>query len=149
MTYSFPHPGVPYNIKCCKFEYLQFSVSNSFTISLKELKLISSILSGISFVDSKYPFGLIKFKDQITSQQFQKLTDGAYNLQAIPVVEQLNFTDNISPEGLGKGYTHSLTMKFKTANDRDSVYLPHPIHKKFVDYFLPLTESVLVYDFWE
>ena len=92
---------------------------------------------------------LIKFKDQITSQQFQKLTDGAYNLQAIPVVEQLNFAANISPEGLGKGYTHSLTMKFKTANDRDSVYLPHPIHKKFVDYFLPLTESVLVYDFWE
>ena len=92
---------------------------------------------------------LIKFKDQITSQQFQKLTDGAYNLQAIPVVEQLNFTENISPEGLGKGYTHSLTMKFKTASDRDSVYLPHPIHEKFVDYFLPLTESVLVYDFWE
>ena len=53
---------------------------------------------------------LIRFKDQITSQQFQKLTDGAYNLQAIPVVEQLNFTQNISPEGLGKGYTHSLTM---------------------------------------
>ena len=45
---------------------------------------------------------LIKFKDQITSQQFQKLTDGAYNLQAIPVVEQLNFTDNISPEGILK-----------------------------------------------
>ena len=92
---------------------------------------------------------LIRFKEQITSQQFQKLTDGAYNLQAIPVVEQLNFTENISPEGLGKGYTHSLTMKFKTASDRDSVYLPHPIHEKFVDYFLPLTESVLVYDFWE
>ena len=92
---------------------------------------------------------LIKFKEQITSRQFQKLTDGAYNLQVIPVVEQLNFTKNISPEGLGKGYTHSLTMKFNTANDRDSIYLPHPIHKKFVDYFLPLTESVLVYDFWE
>ena len=73
---------------------------------------------------------LIKFKEQISSQQFQKLTDGAYDLQAIPVVEQLNFAANVSPEGLGKGYTHSLTMKFKTANDRDSVYLPHPIHKK-------------------
>ena len=92
---------------------------------------------------------LINFKEQITIQQIKKLTDIAYNLQAIPVVEDLNFSDNISPEGLGKGYTHSLTMKFKTANDRDSVYLPHPIHKRFVDYFLPLTESVLVYDFWE
>ena len=92
---------------------------------------------------------LINFKEQITLQQIKKLTDIAYSLQAIPVVEDLNFADNISPEGLGKGYTHSLTMKFKTANDRDSIYLPHPIHKRFVDYFLPLTESVLVYDFWE
>ena len=92
---------------------------------------------------------LIKFKKEITSQQFQKITDGAYGLQVIPVVKQLNFKQNISPEGLGKGFTHSLTMKFQSANDRDSIYLPHPIHQKFVDYFLPLTESVLVYDFWE
>ena len=92
---------------------------------------------------------LIKFKKEITSQQFQKITDGAYGLQVIPGVEQLNFKQNISPEGLGRGFTHSLTMKFQSANDRDSIYLPHPIHQKFVDSFLPLTESVLVYDFWE
>ena len=92
---------------------------------------------------------LIKFKKEITSQQFQKITDGAYCLQVIPGVEQLNFKQNISPEGLDRGFTHSLTMKFRSANDRDSTYLPHPIHQKFVDSFLPLTESVIVYDFWE
>ena len=92
---------------------------------------------------------LIKFKKGVTSQQFQKITDGAYGLQVIPGVEQLNFKQNISPEGLGRGFTHSLTMKFRSANDRDSIYLPHPIHQKFVDFFLPLTESVLDYDFWE
>ena len=92
---------------------------------------------------------LIKFKKGVTSQQFQKITDGAYGIQVIPGVEQLNFKQNISPEGLGRGFTHSLTMKFRSANDRDSIYLPHPIHQKFVDFFLPLTESVLVYDFWE
>ena len=92
---------------------------------------------------------LIKFKKGVTSQQFQKITDGAYGLQVIPGVEQLNFKQNISPEGLDRGFTHSLTMKFRSANDRDSIYLPHPIHQKFVDSFLPLTESVIVYDFWE
>ena len=92
---------------------------------------------------------LIKFKKGVTSQQFQKITDGAYGLQVIPGVEQLNFKQNISPEGLGMGLTHSLTMKVRSANDRDSIYLPHPIHQKFVDSFLPLTESVIVYDFWE
>ena len=33
--------------------------------------------------------------DQITSQQYQKLTDVAYNLQAIPVVEQLYLVNRI------------------------------------------------------
>ena len=56
---------------------------------------------------------LIKFKKEITTQQFQKITDGAYGLQVIPGVEQLNFKQNISPEGLGRGFTHSLTMKFQ------------------------------------
>ena len=92
---------------------------------------------------------LIKFKKEITSQQFQKITDGAYGLQVIPGVEHLNFKQNISPEGLGRGFSHSLTMKFQSAYDRDSIYLPHPIHQKFVDSFLPFTESVLVFDFWE
>ena len=62
---------------------------------------------------------------------------------------ELNFSENVSPEGLGKGFTHSLTMKFDSAKDRDSVYLPHPIHQKFVNLFVPFTKSVLVYDFWE
>ena len=85
----------------------------------------------------------------LTEQNIQQITDGAYSLQAILGVEKLNFGKNVSPEGLGKGYTHSLTMKFSKASDRDSVYLPHPIHKKFVRLFVPFTESVLVYDFWE
>jgi len=92
---------------------------------------------------------LIQFKATTTEQNIQQITDGAYSLQAIPGVKKLNFGKNISPEGLGRGYTHSLTMKFSTTNDRDSVYLPHPIHQKFVRLFVPFTESVLVYDFWE
>ena len=70
-------------------------------------------------------------------------------LGAIPGVEALNFGENVSPEGLTQGFTHSLTMKFASSLDRDSIYLPHPIHQKFVELFVPNTKSVLVYDYWE
>ena len=92
---------------------------------------------------------LIKFKKDILSNDFQKITDGAYSLQQIEGVLDLNFGENVSPEGLGQGFSHSLTMKFPTAKDRDSIYLPHPVHQKFVKLFVPFTTDVLVYDYWE
>ena len=92
---------------------------------------------------------LIKFKDDINNNELQKVIDGAYELQKIPAVQDLNFSYNVSPEGLSKGYTHSLTMKFSQAKERDSIYLPHPIHQGFVKLFVPLTDSILVFDYWE
>ena len=92
---------------------------------------------------------LIQFQPSISSSDLQLVSDGAYSLQQIEGVEELNFGQNTSPEGLNKGYTHSLTMKFSKAVDRDSIYLPHPIHQNFVKLFVPLTESVLLYDYWE
>ena len=94
-------------------------------------------------------FVLIRFKDDINNKELQKVIDGAYELQKISAVQDLNFSNNVSPEGLSKGYTHSLTMKFSQAKDRDSLYLPHPIHQDFVKLFVPLTKSVLVFDYWE
>lgn len=92
---------------------------------------------------------LIEFQPSISSSDFQLITDSAYSLQQIKGVKELNFGKNTSPEGLNKGYTHSLTMKFSSAYERDSIYLPHEIHQKFVKLFVPFTESVLVYDYWE
>ncbi|MFQ3341158.1 MAG: hypothetical protein ACI9TK_000816, partial [Flavobacteriaceae bacterium] len=92
---------------------------------------------------------LINFKEDILPDDFQKITNGAYSLQQIEGVLNLNFKDNVSPEGLGKGFSHSLTMKFLTAEARDSVYLTHLIHQKFVKLFVPFTKEVLVYDYWE
>ncbi|MDB3968023.1 Dabb family protein, partial [Flavobacteriaceae bacterium] len=92
---------------------------------------------------------LIKFKKDILPDDFQKIIDGAYSLQQIQGVLDLNFGENVSPEGLGQGFSHSLTMKFSTAKDRDSIYLPHPVHQKFVKLFVPFTTDVLVYDYWE
>tara|TARA_B100001059_G_scaffold90684_1_gene89436 strand:- start:4277 stop:4708 length:432 start_codon:yes stop_codon:yes gene_type:complete len=92
---------------------------------------------------------LIEFQSSMSLTDFQLITDSAYSLQQIKGVKELNFGKNTSPEGLNKGYTHSLTMKFSSAYDRDSIYLPHEIHQKFVKLFVPFTESVLVYDYWE
>ena len=92
---------------------------------------------------------LIKFKKDILPNDFQKITDGAYGLQQIEGVLDLNFGENVSPEGLGQGFSYSLTMKFTTAKDRDSIYLPHPVHQEFVKLFVPFTTDVLVYDYWE
>jgi hypothetical protein len=92
---------------------------------------------------------LIEFKPSLTDIQLQQVSDAAYRLQQIKGVQSLNFGVNTSPEGLNKGYTHSLTMKFSDAYSRDSIYLPHPIHQKFVELFVPLTNTVLVYDYWE
>lgn len=37
--------------------------------------------------------------------------------------------ENISPEGLGKGFTHGFTIDFDTQGARDD-YLAHPKHKE-------------------
>ena len=92
---------------------------------------------------------LIKFKKDIMSDDFRKITDGAYSLQQIEGVLDLNFGENLSTEVLRHGFSHSLTMKFPSAKVRDSIYLPHPVHQKFVKLFVPFTSDVLVYDYWE
>ena len=105
----------------------------------------------IEILDSKklIHLVLIEFQSSMSSSDFQLITDSAYSLQQIKGVKELNFGKNTSPEGLNKGYTHSLSMKFGSAYDRDSIYLPHEIHQKFVKLFVPFAESVLVYDYWE
>ncbi|MDA8993673.1 Dabb family protein, partial [Flavobacteriaceae bacterium] len=89
------------------------------------------------------------YKDAVPDEKMNEITDAAYALQQIPGVHQLHYGNNVSPEGLNRGYTHSLTMDFYRAVDRDSVYLPHPTHQAFVSLFVPFTASVLVYDYWD
>jgi hypothetical protein len=40
-------------------------------------------------------------------------------------------------------------MSFLTAKDRDSIYLPHPIHQEFGAVFAPNVADFIVYDFWK
>ena len=92
---------------------------------------------------------LIEFKAGTQPEDIQAVKKAALKLQEIPGVMALRFSENVSPENLNKNYTHALTMWFKTTSDRDEVYLPHPKHQGFVDFFVPYTANVLVFDYWE
>ena len=92
---------------------------------------------------------LIEFKAGTQLEDIQAVKTAALKLQEIPGVMALRFSENVSPENLNKNYTHALTMWFKTTSDRDEVYLPHPKHQEFVDFFVPYTANVLVFDYWE
>ena len=91
----------------------------------------------------------IEFKAGTQPEDILAVEAAALKLQEIPGVMALRFNENVSPENLNKNYTHALTMWFKTTSDRDEVYLPHPKHQKFVDFFVPYTANVLVFDYWE
>lgn len=92
---------------------------------------------------------LIQFKESTTPDQLVEIEAAAMTLKGIKGVNDLKMSVNVSPENLNQGYTHSLTMWFERETDRDEVYLPHPVHKAFVDLFVPQTEKVLVFDYWE
>jgi hypothetical protein len=92
---------------------------------------------------------LIQYKDNVNPENFKAIAEGAQTLKNIEGVHNLRYSENVSPEGLNKGYTHSLTLYFEKEADRNEVYLPHPIHQDFVKLFVPFTVDVLVYDYWE
>ena len=77
------------------------------------------------------------------------IENAANALAQIPGVYELTYGNNVSPEGFDQGFTHSLTMAFQTAKDRDSIYLPHPIHREFGAVFVPNVENLVVYDYWK
>ena len=88
-----------------------------------------------------------KFKADADKAQIAKVVEEFAALKKkIAVVESLEWGTDVSPEGLGKGYTHVWFLSFKNAADRD-VYLVHPDHKAFVTILKPVLEDALVVDY--
>ena len=88
-----------------------------------------------------------KFKADATKEQIAKVVEEFAALKTkISVVEGLEWGTDVSPEGLGKGFTHCWIASFKNAADRDA-YLVHPDHKAFVAILKPVLEEALVVDF--
>ena len=91
---------------------------------------------------------LLKFKDKADTGLFEK--ESYQYLSTIEGVNNFLFSNNISPEGKSKGFTHALVMQFNSEFDRDSVYLPHPKHLTFAKrYWRDNVEDFVVYDYWQ
>ena len=90
---------------------------------------------------------LIKFKEGTSEDQINHLFDEILDLtENVEGIEDYVSGPNSSPEGLNQGYSHAFIMTFSDAAARDA-YLPHPEHERVKQMILPLTESVLVFDF--
>jgi len=88
-----------------------------------------------------------KFKASATPSQIADIEKGFAALKGkIPVVQTLEWGTDISPEKLGKGFTHCWILTFKDEKDRD-LYLVHPAHKAFVEVLMPVLDEPLVVDF--
>ena len=91
--------------------------------------------------------GLIKFKDGTSEEQINNLLNQILDLtENIDGIEDYVSGPNSSGEGRNQGLTHGFIMTFTDAAARDA-YLIHPEHQRAKDLILPLTESVVVFDF--
>ena len=90
----------------------------------------------------------VKFKDDVSVDKFK---NEAYRMLGnIEVVDNFQFSLNVSPEGYDRGFKHAFSMEFKTEYERDSIYLPHPKHIEFGSkYWEDYIKDWMVYDYWE
>jgi len=76
-----------------------------------------------------------------------KITFGELK-QHIPVIQDFEWGLNDSPEDFHQDFTHCYLITFKSEEDRDSIYTPHPKHQEFVASLQPHLEKVFVVDYW-
>lgn len=92
---------------------------------------------------------IFKFKEEATEENVNKLND-AFNAlpAAIPAIKDFEWGINDSPEDFHQDFTHCYLLTFKSEEDRDSIYTPHPAHQAFVASLGPHLEKVFVVDYW-
>ncbi|OBZ92590.1 stress responsive protein [Pararhizobium polonicum] len=93
----------------------------------------------------------IRFKTGVSDAERESILADIAALQ--PLVAgflSVHIGGNVSPEGLGKGFTDGFIIDFKDAAARDA-YLVHPDHQKAGGRIVAATEGgvdgVFVYDF--
>ena len=92
---------------------------------------------------------LFKFKEESSPEDIEKLNKAFYALsEKIAVVKDFEWGINESPENFHQGFTHCYLVSFNSEKDRDSIYAPHPLHKKFVTSLGNHLEKVFVVDYW-
>lgn len=90
---------------------------------------------------------LLRFRPEVEPARVAALLrDFAALATTISGVAGVESGENISPEGLGKGFTHAVLLRFVDASDRD-LYLNHPTHQAFARRLQDAAAEVLVVDF--
>ena len=90
---------------------------------------------------------LVKFTEETEDTAIVALSKAFGALQfSIPGISAFESGRNISPEGLGHGFTHAFVMTFVDVAARDG-YLPHAQHQAFVERLKPCLADVLVVDY--
>ena len=91
---------------------------------------------------------LFNFSDDATDvivkeieQEFTALSN------QISEIHSFEWGINNSTEGLDKNLTHCFLVTFLSEKNRE-IYLPHPLHQKFVTFIGPYVEDVTVVDYW-
>ena len=91
---------------------------------------------------------LLKFKPEITEETIQSLFD-AFRAACdgkIPGMTCFSAGAYSSPEGLNKGFTHALTMKFESELSRDNTY-SHPEHFRIKDLVFPTVDDMIGFEY--
>ena len=90
---------------------------------------------------------LFKYKEGTTPEQVLAIENAFLDLKnGIDVIKHIEAGTNSSTENLNKGFTNCFIVTFADPAGRDA-YLPHPEHKKFVEFAGPFLEEALVVDF--
>jgi Stress responsive A/B Barrel Domain len=91
---------------------------------------------------------LFKFKDSTTAADITKIEMAFKALpKKIKQIAAFEWGKNNSRENLNQEFTHCFFVSFKTEKDREA-YLPHPLHKAFIEILKPHLDKVLVIDYW-
>jgi len=91
---------------------------------------------------------LFKFNESAAESDKEAVTKAFSVLAAnMPGVDAFEYGTDVSPEGLGQGFTHCYMLTFHDEKDRDA-YLPHPAHQTFGKFIGPFISGAFVVDYW-
>ena len=89
-----------------------------------------------------------QFKEEVTAdRRDQAIKDFLALKDEIPEIKSFEGGEDISVEGLSKGFTHCFILTFENEAARD-IYIPHPAHKKLAEKNKPLMQDLVVVDVW-
>lgn len=89
-----------------------------------------------------------EFKDEVSAARREQAIQDFLDLKdKIPQIKKFEGGEDISTEGLTRGFTHCFILTFDDEKARD-IYIPHPAHLELANKNKPLMKNLIVIDFW-